>query len=171
LWSIATAAVLAAECAMGAGGPDPAPPGDKGGGLSPAFTVSGAVNKPATFDLTALQKLPATQQTFNGSVYTGVSLWTLLESGTGGIRPASGKNPTIMMYAVATGSDGYRAVLSMAEIDPGLSSKPAFVAYSADGKPLERNGMARLVVPGDAKASRSVANLAGIEVFELPPSR
>jgi DMSO/TMAO reductase YedYZ molybdopterin-dependent catalytic subunit len=153
------------------GGPGSSAPGDKGGGFSPAFTVSGAVHKPGTFDLAALQKLPATQQTVGGNVYTGVSLWGLLEGGAGGIKPAGGRNPTVSMYAVATGSDGYRAVLSMGEIDPGLSSRPAFVAYSLDGKPLDRNGMARLVVPGDAKGSRSVANLAGIEVFTLPPQR
>jgi len=64
--------------------------------------------------------------------------------GAGGIKRAGCRNPTVSMYAVATGSDG---------------------------KPLDRNGMARLVVPADAKGSRSVANLAGIEVFTLPPQR
>lgn len=45
------------------------------------------------------------------------------------------------------------------------------VAYSIDGKPLDRGGMARLVVPGDVKAARSVSNLAAIEVVALPAAR
>lgn len=148
-------------------------PANPGARVSPGFTVSGAVNKPLTVDLAALQALPVTRQTMNGSVYTGVSLWTLLAQTAGGIKPgvASGKNPTIAMYVVATGSDGYRAVLSLAEIDPDFGNKAVLVAYSIDGKPLDRSGVARLVVPGDVKAARSVSNLAAIEVVALPAAR
>lgn len=159
-------ALVVSGCAAGQG-----PAGGKGGGFSPSFTVAGAVGQPAAFDLAALQALPAVQQTTASGVYSGVSLWTLLERGAGGIKPGGGRNPLIAMYVVATGSDGYRAVLSMAEIDPGLGGKTALVAYGVDGKPLDRNGMARLIVPADAKATRSVSNLASIEVFALPSAR
>jgi DMSO/TMAO reductase YedYZ molybdopterin-dependent catalytic subunit len=164
--------MLAALAASGyAAGTGNVPASSEHGGFAPSFTVSGAVGKPSTFDLAALQALPSLQQTTASGVYTGVSLWTLLESAAGGIKPGSGRNPLIAMYAVATGSDGYRTVLSIAEIDPGLGGKTALVAYGVDGKPLDRSGMARLIVPADAKAARSVSNLTSIEVFALPPAR
>jgi len=165
-------ALAVAGCATGPANAPGAPPaaGAKGG-FAPSFTVSGAVGKPSTFDLAALQALPSTQQITGSGVYTGVNLWTLLESAAGGIKPGSGRNPLIAMYAVATGSDGYRTVLSIGEIDSNLSGKMVLVAYSVDGKPLDRNGMARLVVATDAKATRSVSNLTSIEVFALPPAR
>ena len=72
------------------------------------------------------------------------------------------------MYLVATGSDGYRALLSLAEIDPAFGNRPVLVAYSVNGAGLGRSGMARLIVPGDVKMSRSVSALASIEVFAVP---
>lgn len=139
-----------------------------GGGVSPSFTVSGAVNQSMTFDSAALQALPATTQTVGSSSYTGVSLWTLLNTVTGLKPDNSSKNPSIRMFAVATGSDGYRAVVTLGEIDPGFGNRPALIATSLNGAPLGSNGVARLVLPGDLRASRSVSNLVAIEVFVAP---
>jgi len=136
-----------------------------GSGVAPSVAVSGAVTAPRQFDLAALQALPATAQTVGGSVYTGVSLWTLLNTVTGLRYDSTVKNATLAMYAVATGSDGYKALVSLGEIDPGVGNRTALVAYSVDGAPLGRNGVARLVVPGDTKLGRSVSNLQSIEVF------
>ena len=139
-----------------------------GGGPSPSFTVAGAVPKAMRFDLAALQALPATTVTVSTSAYTGVSLWTLLNSVTGITTDAGIKSPLLSMYAVATGSDGYKAMVSVGEIHPSFGNRDALVAYAIDGALLDRNGMARLVVPGDARASRHVSNLVGIEVFAAP---
>ncbi len=136
-----------------------------GGGLSSGFAVSGAVTKPMRFDLAALQALPATTQTVGGSAYTGVSLWHLLNTTTGLKLDSTVKNPSLSMYAVATGSDGYKALVSLGEIDPGFGNRTALIAYSVNGSLLDRNGVARLVVPGDAKLGRSVSNLVSLEVF------
>jgi len=141
-----------------------------GGGVASAFSVSGAVNTPKTFDLAALQALPAVTQTVGGTAYTGVSLWTLLNTVTGIKIDATAKNPTLAMYAVATGSDGYKAMVSLGEIDPGFGNRNAVVAYSINGAGLGANGVARLVVPGDVKLGRSVSNLVAIEVFAAPAS-
>lgn len=139
-----------------------------GGGLSPSFAVSGAVGQPTTFDLAKLQSLPATTVTVGNSAYTGVSLWHLLDSVTG-LRPdTSVKNPQNSMYVVGTGSDGYKAMVSVGEIHPSFGNRDALVAYAVDGQLLDRNGMARLVVPGDARASRHVSNLVALEVFAAP---
>jgi len=140
-------------------------------GSSPRFTVSGAVAKRATFDIAALQALPATTQTVSSNSYTGVSLWTLLNDSTVGLKPDTGvRNPLLSMYVVLVGSDGYRAVVSLAEIAPESGNRTALVAYSLNGAPLGRNGMARLVMAGDVKPGRSVARLAAIEVFAAQPS-
>lgn len=140
-------------------------------GMSPAFTVSGAVARRATFDLAALQALPGVTQTVGGNTYTGVSLWALLNGASVGLKPDTAvRNPVLSMYAVAVGSDGYRAVVSLAEIAPESGNRTALVAYSLNGAPLGRNGMARLVMAGDVKPGRSVARLAAIEVFAAQPS-
>ena len=69
------------------------------------------------------------------------------------------------MYAVVTGSDGYRAALSLGEIDPNFGGKAAMIAYEVNGVDLGANGFARLVVPGEVKQGRSVSNVIAIEVF------
>lgn len=140
-------------------------------GASPSFTVSGAVGKRATFDLAALQALPAVTLTVGSNTYTGVNLWTLLNDASVGLKPDTMvRNPVLSMYAVVVGSDGYRAVVSLAEIAPESGNRIALVAYSLNGAPLGRNGMARLVMAGDVKPGRSVARLAAIEVFAAQPS-
>lgn len=139
--------------------------------VSPSFTVSGAVGRRATFDLAALQAMPAVTQTAGGNSYTGVSLWSLLNDASVGLKPDTAvRNPVLSMYAVVVGSDGYRAVVSLAEIAPESGNRVALVAYSLNGMPLGRNGMARLVMAGDLKPGRSVARLAAIEIFAAQPS-
>jgi DMSO/TMAO reductase YedYZ molybdopterin-dependent catalytic subunit len=140
-------------------------------GTSPSFTVSGAVGKRASFDLAALQALPAATLTVGSNTYTGVSLWTLLNDASVGLKPDTAvRNPVLSMYAVVVGSDGYRAVVSLAEIAPESGNRVALVAYSLNGAPLGRNGVARLVMAGDVRPGRSVARLAAIEVFAAQPS-
>jgi hypothetical protein len=110
-------------------------------GISPSFTVSGAVGKRASFDLAALQALPVATLTVGANSYTGVSLWALLNDASVGLKPDTAvRNPVLSMYAVLVGA------------------------------PLGRNGMARLVMAGDVKPGRSVARLAAIEVFAAQPS-
>lgn len=141
----------------------PATAAGVGGGTSTSFAVSGKVGTSMSFDATALKGLtPAPDLTIGANVYHGVSLWTLL-SGLG--LPTTPKNATLGMYAVVTGSDGYRATLSLGEIDPNFGGKAAMVAYQMNGADLTTTGFARLVVPGEVKQGRSVSNLIAIEVF------
>jgi len=139
-----------------------------GGGLSPSFTVSGAVRQEGSFDLAALQALPPVSRAVGTATYTGVDLWHLLNDVAGLKTAAGAKNPTLGMYAVATASDGYQTLLSMAEVDPAFGANQALVAYEVDGQPLDRNGMARLVLPGDVRTSRAGSNLVDLQVFALP---
>lgn len=178
-WLGRAAVAVAAFAVLGgcAGNPPPAtmaPHAAAGAseGISPSsFSVSGAVGKRATFDLAALRALPAVTQTVGANTYTGVSLWALLNDASVGLKPDTAvRNPVLSMYAVLVGSDGYRAVVSLAEIAPESGNRVALVAYRLNGAPLGRNGMARLVMAGDVKPGRSVARLAAIEIFAAQPS-
>ena len=64
-------------------------------------------------------------------------------------------------YVVATGSDGYQAVITLAEIDPSLYSGELIVADEMNAKPLdEPSGPVKLVVTEDKRPARAVPNLA-----------
>jgi hypothetical protein len=140
-----------------------------GGGLSTSFTISGDVLHPGSFDLAALQALPAVQQPAGADIFTGVSFWSLLNDVAGlRINPAV-KNDVLDMYVVATGSDGYKAVFSLGELDPFFGNEPDLVAYGVNGQGLGADGFARIVAPDDVKRGRYVSNLIGLEVFHATP--
>jgi hypothetical protein len=70
-------------------------------------------------------------------------------------------------YIVATGSDGYKAVLALGEVDPSFHPGEVLVADAIDGKPLDaHSGPFKLVVSEDKRPARSVRNLVSIEVKE-----
>jgi DMSO/TMAO reductase YedYZ molybdopterin-dependent catalytic subunit len=139
-----------------------------GGGVSTSFTISGAVVRPGSYNLAALQALPSVTRQAGTSAYTGLDLWYLLNTVAGIKPPTDAKNATLAMYVVATGSDGYQTLVSLGEIDPGFGAKPDLVAYSVDGVALTQNGFARLVLPEDQRTSRYVSNLIDLEVFAAP---
>jgi DMSO/TMAO reductase YedYZ molybdopterin-dependent catalytic subunit len=75
------------------------------------------------------------------------------------------KNDVLRKYVVVTGSDGYQAVLALAEILPDFGGQPVLVAYERDGKALGADqGTARLVVPRDKRGGRYVSNIVRIEL-------
>jgi hypothetical protein len=140
------------------------------------FALSGLITNPGTYDLTRLQALPAVTQTdtFTSAGtpvttdFTGVPLYTLLTSplAGGGIVTTPGvKNDFLRDYVVATGSDGYRVVVSEGEIDPNFGNTQDLVAYQANGQPLGNNGFARTTAPGDIAGGRYVSNVASLDVF------
>jgi hypothetical protein len=96
--------------------------------------------------------------------YTGVPLIDLLAS----LSVPHGKDlhgKGLADYVVATGSDGYKAVLALAEVDPEFHPVDVIVADEMDGKPLDaKNGPFKLVVTEDKRPARSVHNLVSIEI-------
>jgi hypothetical protein len=96
--------------------------------------------------------------------YSGVSLIDLLAS-QGVPRGKDLHGKALSDYVVATGSDGYKAVLALAEVDPEFHPGDVLVADEMDGKPLDaKNGPFKLVVTEDKRPARSVHNLVSIEV-------
>jgi hypothetical protein len=71
-------------------------------------------------------------------------------------------------YVVATGSDGYVAVLALAEADPNFHSGEVIVADTMNGAPLDaKSGPFKLVVTEDKRPARWVRNLVSIELKSL----
>jgi DMSO/TMAO reductase YedYZ molybdopterin-dependent catalytic subunit len=130
------------------------------------FSVSGGVVNPTTFDLASLEAaLPSQTEIVGGHSYKGVSFWDLLNSVVGIVVDPTVKNDVLGKYVVATGSDGYKSLFSMGELDTAFGNQPDLVAFAEDGAPIADDGFARIVVPNDVKAGRWVSNLVSLEVF------
>lgn len=156
-------------------GTAPALPSE-GGGPTTQFSLAGAVKTPGVYTLSSLEDLPATTETVTyiaggtpvTATFTGVSIWTLLNEAGIVTNPAI-KNDILNFYLLASGSDGYEAILSLGELDPmfgGNPEAPDLIAYQVDGGPLGPDGFARVVVPGDSRGGRYVSNLVSLEVID-----
>jgi hypothetical protein len=93
--------------------------------------------------------------------YSGVALTTLLAM----INAPTGKElrgESLAVYVVTTGTDGYSAVLSLAEVDPSFHGGDVLVADIREGKPLGKDGPFQLIVSEDKHPARWVRNLNSI---------
>ena len=99
--------------------------------------------------------------------FTGVYLRDILDAAEINYNPDQ-KNDTLSLYIVATGSDGYQAIIAYGDIDPNFGNQPIMVAYAQDGKPLTDSVPLRLVVPGDSHGGRYVSNLVNLEIRRGP---
>jgi DMSO/TMAO reductase YedYZ molybdopterin-dependent catalytic subunit len=139
---------------------------------SDSIKIEGGVDRPRTLTAADLRKEPQTsvtisQHTGHGTLsgaFAGALLWALLQE-AGVTLDAGKKNDLIHHTVTVTGTDGYSAVLSLAEIAPEFGADQAIIAWQQDGKPLaEAGGFARLIVPGDKAAGRAVGAITTIEV-------
>jgi DMSO/TMAO reductase YedYZ molybdopterin-dependent catalytic subunit len=148
-------------------------------GYAGTFELTGPVENPRTFTEPDLMAYPAVTMTasfgagqgFQTGRFTGVQLWDLLQEAKVKLDPAK-NNDKLRKYVVVTGSDGYEAVFSYAELDPELGAEVVLVAYAKDGQPLPSNeGMARTVIGTDKRGGRLVSNVVRIEVRDVdsPP--
>ncbi|MFE3189517.1 molybdopterin-binding oxidoreductase [Nocardia sp. NPDC059240] len=135
------------------------------------LTITGAVQNPLTLTADRLRGYPVQTQavTFDSSQgkqsheYQGARLTDLIADAHP-LTDKTAKNPELRLAVLATGSDGYQAVLSWAEFSPDFAAKPILVSYTEDSKP---SPSLRLVVPGDAKGGRYVDNLVNLRVVDL----
>lgn len=98
----------------------------------------------------------------------GVALAALMQAA--GAMPAEPlRGAQLGRYVQVDARDGYRAVFSLAEFDPTLGNRAAFLVDRCEGKALdEQSGPLRLVVPGEARAARSVRQVQAITVIVAP---
>jgi hypothetical protein len=138
--------------------------------------LTGDVADPAVYNQPALAPVTTQTATYTAAgvsvtdTYTGITLWNLLDD-AGGVTVTSAKNDILDKVVVATGSDGYKAVFSLGEIDPSFGAQLVMVAYG-DGAgqlgPAGTDGLARMVVPGDLAGGRYVSDLVSLQVSSLP---
>ncbi|MCC6177397.1 MAG: molybdopterin-dependent oxidoreductase [Chloroflexi bacterium] len=149
------------------------------GGYAESFVLTGLVEKPKTFTQADLQTYPSVTLTaafgagqgFQSGKFTGVQLWDLLQEAKVQLDPAR-NNDRLRKYVVVTGSDGYDAIFSLAELDPDFGAEIVLIAYAKDGQPLgPSEGMARAVIGTDKRGGRLVSNVVRIEVRDVdsPP--
>lgn len=94
--------------------------------------------------------------------YSGVRLSDLLAKLGAPLGPEL-HGAALATYLIATGSDGYQAVFSLAEVDPSFHPGEVLVADTMNGIPLDAKiGPFRLVVTEDKRPARSVRNLVAI---------
>jgi len=134
------------------------------------LVVTGAPGQRAVFTPRSLREYPQTTITVfdhhanQKETYGGVPLIDLLAKlGVPHGKDLMGK--VLADYVVATGSDGYKSVIALGEVDPAFHPGVVLVADTLDGKPLDaKTGPFRLVVSQDKRPARSVRNLVTIEV-------
>ncbi len=142
-----------------------------------SFTVSGQVGAPATDTAASLQTLPQSTQSVTyragsgaaNDTFTGPTLYTVLQAAGGITTNPANKNDLLRRYVVATGSDGYKAVISAGEISPRFGNRQDLVATSDTLNQLPNpSGFARVVATGDVAGGRYVSNLTDLTVLASP---
>jgi molybdate transport system substrate-binding protein len=93
--------------------------------------------------------------------WTGPSLWDVL--GASGLLESVNVSEQPRLVVRVTGSDGYTAVVALAEIAPQFAGRPVQLAYQMNGTPLPNNAL-RLVVPGDRRGGRSVRDVIRVDI-------
>lgn len=138
----------------------------------PRLAVDGKVPKALSLGAADVRKLPRTKQALDGKdEYEGVLLSDLLAAaGLPMGQHRRGHYP--IEYVLVEAADGYRAVFSLAEIDPGMGGGKALLADRKGGAPLPAtHGPWQIVVPGDKMRSRWVRQVVKLTVGVAGPEQ
>ena len=134
------------------------------------LSLLASAHDPLRLTAAELKALPHTSVTFHNAhtnadeTYAGVRLADLLAK-MGAPLGSDLRGKALSDYVVATGSDGYKAVLALGEVDPSFHPGEVIVADTMEGKPLDaHSGPFKLVVTEDKRPARSVRNLVSIEL-------
>lgn len=74
-----------------------------------------------------------------------------------------------MTGVIAEGTDGYRALYSIAEVDPTIHTGQVLVADTLDGKPIGADGAFKMISTEEKRPARWVRNLDKISVITVTP--
>lgn len=122
-------------------------------------------------DLKAMPRITVTVHNTHANAdetYSGVRLADLLNK-VGAPLGGELRGQALTNYIVATGADGYQAVLALAEVDPNFHTGEVLVADAMNGRPLDtHSGPLQLVLTEDKRPARSVRNLTTVELKLLP---
>ena len=134
--------------------------------------VVAAPAPPLTLTPADLLKMPRTAITVKqpdgrGVTHEGVLVAEVLKRAGAPLGKAL-RGDAMATYIVASATDGYRVVFSLAELDPEFSGSEIMIVDRTNGQPLLADqGPIRLVVPKDLAGARSMRMLERIEVVRL----
>jgi DMSO/TMAO reductase YedYZ molybdopterin-dependent catalytic subunit len=134
--------------------------------------VTGAVAQDLRLSLDDLKKMPrksVSTRDHAGEMhqYDGVPIGAVLAKAGVPQGPAL-RGKSMALTVVAEGTDGYRAIFSLAELDDDFAAESVLIVDSTDGQPLGPDqGPLRLVVPGDKRPARWVRMLKSITIVNL----
>jgi DMSO/TMAO reductase YedYZ molybdopterin-dependent catalytic subunit len=136
--------------------------------------IGGDVSTPLVLSIADLKKMPrktltvVNPHTQKSEVYEGVLLEELLRRA--GVAQGEKLRGTAMAtYVVAEGSDGYRVIFSLAELDSGMIDSDVIVADTLDGAAIGVDiGPLRIVAPHEKRPARWVRMLSAITVVHPP---
>lgn len=140
-----------------------------GGGQS--FTVLVAGKPALVLSEEELLKMPQhtakVKEHESEATYSGASLHdVLVRAGAPSGNQLHGR--AISSYVLASATDGYQAVFTLTEMDPGFTDDQVLVADRVNGQALpETQGPFRIIAVHDKKPARSVRMLEKIEVVQL----
>jgi hypothetical protein len=96
----------------------------------------------------------------------------VFDAAGGAKLPTDFNNAKLRVTVMVTGADGYQVALGWGELDPDFGAAPILLAYSSGGQPMgDKQGMARLVVPGDKRGGRYVSTVKSIELRDPGPAQ
>lgn len=136
-----------------------------------AIVLQGATGNPVRLTLGELKNCPrveieAADRGGKKAKYAGVPLRALLDR----IGVPQGENlrgEWLGAFVLVDAKDGYRAVFSLAELDPGFSDRTIFLADSRNGRPLDKGrGPFQVIVPGEKRHARWVRLVTEIRVVD-----
>jgi DMSO/TMAO reductase YedYZ molybdopterin-dependent catalytic subunit len=140
------------------------------------LSVAGDVKTPLSISPAELKAMPRTSvevKSEDGRAvkYDGVLVGEILRR-AGATLGSDLRGDAMATYVLASASDGYQVLFSLAELDPAFTGSEIIVADTADGKPLSANqGPLRIVSPRDARAARAVRMLQRLDVVRLKKER
>jgi DMSO/TMAO reductase YedYZ molybdopterin-dependent catalytic subunit len=135
--------------------------------------LRGDLPNPRRIDASELHKLPRVEARVSDAhdpgkeiIYSGTPLVEVLKAG--GLlldSDMAGIRETVTMTVLVEATDGYRAVFSLAELDPALIDRVVLLADTKDGQPLPpREGPFRIIVPGEKRPARWVRQVRVVTV-------
>ena len=88
-----------------------------------------------------------------------------------GLKSSRETEPLILHSSlVATGTDHYFVLYSVAEVEPSFNTGQVIVAVTRDGEPNTEGGVLQLVNTADTKPARWVHGLADLNIVSIAPS-
>lgn len=129
---------------------------------------------PVTVPLDAASLAALPRQPVSGTAHgrelrcEGIPLPALLRAA--GAMPADPlRGAQLARYVQVDARDGYRAVFSLAELDPTLGGNAVFLVDRCDGAPLgDDAGPLRLMAPAESRPARWVRQVEAITVIVAP---